>query len=150
MKRCCICGIVKDLNEFNKNRTKKDGVQVQCRDCGKEKSKEYYKGNQKSHSEVCTRRGALIRLRNKERIVKYLLVHPCVDCGETDIIVLDFDHVRGKKFKNVSQLVSGGYSWETIMEEIRKCEVRCANDHRRITEKRRLSNAGVSGSISRF
>jgi hypothetical protein len=150
MKRCCICGIIKDFESFNKNATRKDGFQVQCRDCGKETSKQYHKENKAAHTKVCARRSKEVRQRNKEQVVKYLLVHPCVDCGESDLVVLDFDHVRGKKFKNVSVMVNQGYSWSAILAEIKKCDVRCANDHRRITEKRRLSNAGVSGSISRF
>jgi hypothetical protein len=58
-----------------------------------------------------------------------------VDCGETDIIVLQFDHVRGKKTNAVSKLVSMGYGLDTIKEEINKCEVRCANCHTRRTYK---------------
>ena len=83
--------------------------------------------------------------RNQARIVRahrtlihtYLLSHPCVDCGETDPIVLDFDHVRGKKLAEVSKLIANGHRWERIQEEIDKCEVRCANDHRRVTALRR-------------
>jgi hypothetical protein len=61
----------------------------------------------------------------------YLLQHPCVDCGEADPVVLDFDHVRGVKRKEVSKLVTA--STKTLLEEIAKCDVRCANCHRRRT-----------------
>jgi hypothetical protein len=60
-----------------------------------------------------------------------------VDCGETDPDVLDFDHVRGKKVCGISRMVGRGYRLWRIKAEIDKCEVRCANDHRRITKKRR-------------
>lgn len=72
------------------------------------------------------------REANKERIYEYLLVHPCVDCGESDPIVLEFDHVRGTKKKNVSRMACGStYSWTAIKIEIDKCDIRCANCHRR-------------------
>lgn len=69
-------------------------------------------------------------------VIDYLLTHPCVDCGETNPLVLDFDHVDDDKEANVSQLIANDYSFERIKEEIAKCEVRCGNCHRRVTAKR--------------
>jgi phage/plasmid primase-like uncharacterized protein len=73
----------------------------------------------------------------KEYVKEYLSNHPCVDCGETDTVVLDFDHIRGKKICDVSRMVGRGLRLWKIKDEIAKCEVRCANDHRRITIKRK-------------
>jgi len=81
---------------------------------------------------------------NRVRLVAYLNTHPCVDCGETDPIVLDFDHVRGTKVMEVSRMVANGYPWSKIEIEIAKCEVRCANDHRRVTSKRRQEARGIA------
>ena len=67
-------------------------------------------------------------------MLRYLREHPCVDCGEADPIVLDFDHRdREHKVDSVMKLVLSGYGWETILAEIAKCDVRCANCHRRRT-----------------
>lgn len=77
--------------------------------------------------------------RNKEFINKYLETHSCVDCGESDPIVLEFDHVRGNKLGNIADMSRNGYSIEKIEEEIFKCDVRCANCHRRVTHQRRLN-----------
>jgi hypothetical protein len=66
---------------------------------------------------------------------EYLLEHPCVDCGESDILVLKFDHLRDKK-KDVTRLVHDSVSWATVMKEIDKCEVVCANCHIRRTSAR--------------
>ena len=62
--------------------------------------------------------------------------NPCVDCNEADPIVLEFDHRDDvEKIAEVGKLVANGYKWETIKEEIDKCDVRCANCHRRRTAK---------------
>jgi hypothetical protein len=73
------------------------------------------------------------RDRNRNFITEFLKTHPCVDCGETDILVLEFDHVRGKKTGNVSAMVNSAFSLEAVRREVSKCEVRCANCHRRRT-----------------
>lgn len=77
------------------------------------------------------------RIRNKKFVDDFLLKNPCVDCNERDLIVLEFDHVRGKKKMNISDAVRRGWSIESIKNEMDKCEVRCANCHRRITHSRK-------------
>ncbi len=70
----------------------------------------------------------------REKVLEYLQEHFCVDCGETDFIILDFDHRIGEKKKNgISALVTAGYCWDTVKKEIDKCDVRCANCHRKKT-----------------
>ena len=64
----------------------------------------------------------------------YFRDHPCVDCGETDPIVLEFDHLRDKKF-GISTGIRNR-NWADVLDEIAKCEVVCANCHRRRTVRR--------------
>jgi hypothetical protein len=79
---------------------------------------------------------ALIQ-RNRALLTDYLLEHPCVDCGERDVRCLDFDHREGtEKLDNVCSLVHEAVSWSRILSEIEKCDVRCANCHRKVTMKR--------------
>jgi hypothetical protein len=74
------------------------------------------------------------REKNRAKAVEYLENHPCVDCGETNPVVLDFDHVKGQKSFNIGRAISGSHrSWQKIMDEISKCEIRCANCHRKKT-----------------
>jgi hypothetical protein len=73
---------------------------------------------------------AAIRLRNMKYVWQYLLDHPC-RCGETDPIVLQFDHTSDK-VKNISDMLSS-HSLDTIKKEIVKCVVRCAHCHLRRT-----------------
>ena len=83
------------------------------------------------------------RVRIRKKLFEFLSSQKCIDCGEKDFRVLDFDHLdRKSKFKNVSDMRSGHYSWKSIYNEIRKCTVRCANCHRRKTyeEQRKIIN----------
>ena len=77
----------------------------------------------------------LARERIRVFINNYLKGNPCVDCGEADTIVLEFDHVAGKDF-NISDATRKGVSMKRLKDEIAKCEVRCANCHRKKTYER--------------
>lgn len=92
-------------------------------------NKQYYKGKSKVSRTV-------LRERGKQYVIDYLLTHPCVDCGNDDIEVLEFDHVEplnDYKAPRVGTLVER--SLAKIDEEIAKCEVRCANCHARRTRR---------------
>ena len=83
------------------------------------------------------------RDEKRRRLYEYYSDHTCVDCGESRPEVLELDHVSGQKMRTkdgkrtlgVSDLISRNYSWTMIEEEIKKCEVRCANCHRIRTVK---------------
>jgi formate-dependent nitrite reductase cytochrome c552 subunit len=97
------------------------------------------------------RRNSAARLAaNRARVDDYLLTHPCVDCGLTDLVVLEFDHVRGVKVGDVSALVGSGYPWAKIEAEIAKCDVRCANCHRRVTVERRMNRSDLAEERSMY
>lgn len=74
------------------------------------------------------------RLKVRAKLLEFLSTKFCADCGESDPIVLEFDHRNSKqKFKIIAKMLSGHYSWESVLREINKCEIRCANCHRRKT-----------------
>ena len=83
------------------------------------------------------------KARHKQFVWSYLSTHPCIDCNEKDPIVLEFDHVRGAKRANISQLLSYGSSIGVLKHEISKCEVRCANCHRRRTATEQRWSKGI-------
>lgn len=133
MKRCPCCKIKTD--NFAANKVKKDGLQTYCRACVKVKNAEYYKRTpEKNPARIASRKAAIQRA--KEYVWSVLIGSECVDCGESDPIVLEFDHVRGQKLGAISVMVCNGLGVEKISSEIDKCDIRCANCHRRVTAKR--------------
>lgn len=133
-KRCSCCRLVKPASEFHRDRTRADGLQSYCRDCNNSRAKRFHAENPDHCRERISKRAKRLRLANHVRLFRYLLKHPCVDCGEADPVVLEFDHVTTDKVANVSALLVK--HWEVIVEEIAKCEVVCANCHRRRTATR--------------
>jgi hypothetical protein len=136
-KICGTCGYRKQIVEFNFKNTCKGTRQSYCRDCGKEYTGSHYQRNRDYYIEKARKNSAKARKSSRERVVEYLKTHPCVDCGETEIVVLQFDHVKGEKRQEISYMVRKGASWNTIEIEIAKCEVRCANCHARRTARQR-------------
>lgn len=90
-----------------------------------ERNKETVKSKARNHSRV-------MRAKVKTWLHDYLKEHPCVDCGATDPIILEFDHIRDKEF-NVGEANTLGITLKRVMAEVAKCEVRCANCHRKKT-----------------
>lgn len=66
MKKCKKCGIEKELTEFYKEKTTRDGFQTSCKMCHAEKEKEYYKNNK----EQIAKRKKEYYKRNKERLLE--------------------------------------------------------------------------------
>lgn len=130
MKTCSKCKEEKNLSDFNKKGT---GKQPWCKDCNAARSRKYYADNREKHIVVIGKQNKIYRSKIRQKMCEYLSTHPCMDCGEIDIVVLEFDHLSDK-LSNIASLMT--YSWRAISEEIKKCEVVCANCHRRRTAKR--------------
>src|SRR5205807_6780571 len=96
-----------------------------CRACHKLWNRQHYLRNKTVYLANARRNNATYSARHLRRLVEYLLDHPCVDCGEPDPLVLDFDHRDpSTKRADVGNLLRCG-SWSILQTEISKCEVRC-------------------------
>ena len=135
MRACTKCGELKPLEAFPPVRRGEPKRQTWCRDCFAAYGVEYYRKNREGQKARLLRNASARRADNRIRAIKYLRAHPCVDCGETDIVVLQFDHLRDKK-SDVTALITSGATWAAIEREIAKCEIRCANCHRLETARR--------------
>lgn len=132
MKICSKCKLYK--NNFCKSSKNKDGLQSWCKDCvSKARLKRYYKNRQEERLKG-NERNRLAYERNKKKAFAYLQSHPCVDCGETDPLVLEFDHRDpSTKVDVVSNLCKNYHNWNKVQQEIDKCDIRCANCHKKKT-----------------
>lgn len=136
MKICCRCDEPKELTEFTPRY--KGGVVVgirgHCKECQRH-----------AVTRSASAPSARVRFKVKRadrwaykaaKIDEYFAAHPCVDCGESDRVVLEFDHVRGEKLFNISMAVRDA-AWSKLIAEIEKCDVRCVNCHLRRSEQMR-------------
>lgn len=100
----------------------------------RERSRSY----QRSHKDKV--RGRLTGLTGeKQAYVDKVKDAPCADChNRFPVECMDLDHVRGKKRADVSAMIHRAYSIQSVVEEVKKCEVVCANCHRTRTRKRKL------------
>src|SRR5438270_13094511 len=141
MKKICPgCGEERDAElDFNWKYRDRGIRNTRCKVCQSRVSKQHYKDNKQSYMARVRAREVLVIVDNQKRLAEYLACHPCIDCGQADVRVLEFDHVRGKKSDDISRMVIQCYSWPTIEADIAKCEVRCANCHRIRESERRGS-----------
>jgi hypothetical protein len=135
MRRCGRCGELKPVEEFAWRRKAKGQRHNYCRPCHSDYHRDHCLANKERYIAQAAEHKAQIRRERTEQLIDYFQTHPCVDCGESDPVVLEFDHLRDKSFAVAAKLVD--YRWERILEEIEKCEVVCANCHRRRTARRR-------------
>lgn len=137
MKKCSRCKEIKSFNEFNYKNKSLGLLQSNCKTCTRYLIRNHYNRNKEYYLDKTHKRNTELKLEIQAYIKEYLQNNPCVDCGETDIRVLEFDHNRDKfiKFKAVSVMMRYRYTLDKIREEVKKCEIRCANCHRRKTSK---------------
>jgi hypothetical protein len=94
----------------------------------KQKAREW----RKAHPEWKRKRDGDRRAISKQFVQEYLRTHPCIDCGESDPACLDFDHRDPKKKRYcIGAGWASGILPKSIIKEIRKCDVRCSNCHRK-------------------
>jgi hypothetical protein len=105
-----------------------------CRPCRADYKREHYLANKQRYVAQARARAQRLYLERTKYLIRFFASHPCVDCGETDPVVLEFDHLADKEF-DVGRALPYR-NWQSILEEIEKCEVVCRNCHRRRESKR--------------
>jgi hypothetical protein len=130
VKLCTKCETTKDSSLFYKRTKSHDGLSSWCKDC----FKKYDQDRAPLDRERKARNRKTANDKARNYILNYLSTHSCVDCFIDDPIVLEFDHKDDcEKSYNISEMLT--FSVERIKLEIDKCDVRCANCHRKRTAK---------------
>ena len=130
-----MCGASKPVERFAFANLKTGSRQDHCRACHAAYRRAHYLANRPDYIRRATAQLSRRRAENRRNLFSYLEAHPCVDCGEPDILVLEFDHRDpSTKWKAVGVLAVGR-RWVRVLGEIEKCDVRCVNCHRRKTAR---------------
>lgn len=109
---------------FNRSPKNLDGLHSYCREC----QRAYYRANAARHGANVRRTSAARKALMRDMVVEAMR-NGCVDCGNRDIRVLEFDHVRGVKVSGIGAMIRMGRGAGAVRAEIDKCEVRCRNCH---------------------
>lgn len=135
MKICTKCEIEKEEFEFHKRANIPSGLKSWCKECSK-------KHEQNKSDEEKKKRYKQIKVSDKARKLKLFEKlkeyttenNGCKICGELDYVVLEFDH-RDRKEKSftIANAVGKAMSWDKLIVELKKCDILCANCHRRKT-----------------
>ena len=88
--------------------------------------REWYKNNKDSEKKHVKNRKTEIR----KWINHYKKTLTCSLCQENHPATIDFHHIKGKDFE-IGYMVSNGYSINRIKSELEKCQILCANCHRK-------------------
>ena len=137
-KKCCTCNKEKFLGEFNFKNKKNNVLHCSCKECWKETRKKNYEKNKS----VTFDRNHRNRTRVKKWFEEFKTTLKCIKCDENHPACLDFHHRDpSTKEYTVSFMLGGTFSIESIKNEIEKCDILCANCHRKlhydeVTERR--------------
>lgn len=130
MRKCTNCKEEFPESEFFFKNKETGKLHSHCKSCKREMDKRTYKNNESRRVKIRTRATAN-KEKNKDFVNRVRKRSSCTRCGEKRWYVLDFHH-KNSKLYNISDIMKRGYSIELIKDEIRKCEILCANCHREV------------------
>lgn len=128
-KFCPSCKQTKPVEQFNHSKRTKDGYDYRCKECQKASNKKWCEANWSNKMKQQNERVRDIA----EKIANIKTSQGCLICGEETACCLDFHHLDPKsKEINPACMISNGWGWSRIENELNKCVIVCANCHRKI------------------
>ena len=127
--------MAKPLDQFAWRRRTRGQRDNYCVDCRAAYKREHYAANRDQYIAAARARKRTIVAEPAAWLIRHFEENPCADCGEVDPLVLEFDHGGADKLFNIAKGLRDR-SWSSVLREIAKCDVVCANCHRRRTALR--------------
>jgi hypothetical protein len=133
-RTCGRCRKVMPLSDFAWRRKARGQRDNYCRACRAAYKQEHYAAHRERYIANAIRRKRALIAERTAYLIEFFRKWPCVDCGEADPLVLEFDHLGHKNFNIARGLPNR--NWQSVLDEIATCDVVCANCHRRRTALR--------------
>ncbi len=123
-RRCSMCGLWKRQSGFHNSRTSQFSY---CRDCRRSYDRRYYH----ERGKAARRERQRARVRAARMWMDSLKEgRPCADCGEVfPVWVMHWDHLPGYDKVGCIGTLVGSHARTLVLEELKKCELVCANCH---------------------
>lgn len=146
-KTCRDCGLTKPVCEFPVQSSQRTHLlKPRCVECHRKYQVDNYHDKATLYREKQKQRAEAKREPARIYIRAYFEANPCVDCGNDDWRVLEFDHVRGVKLFNIGDRMTAPL--DVLIAEIEKCDSVCANCHKIRTYQRAGSwKSGAKGDF---
>ncbi len=139
-RTCSQCKADKPVEDFFLRDKTTGRRHAECKACYTERRRIYYTEHYRKYGDQYRQRAKIRREKIKDELQRYLLEYLsnkcCAKCGETDPVVLEFDHINpSEKSFGIARAISDGLAWQKILAEINKCQVLCANCHKKKTAR---------------
>lgn len=127
-KTCTKCQLTLSIEEFY---FKKPGLRrAICKKCQNANHRSWYEANMEHVKARASAANKRIRAELRELVQSLKEKDPCKDCKRRfPYYVMEYDHISSNKRSEVSNLI-GHSSRKTLLDEIAKCDLVCANCHR--------------------
>ena len=139
-KKCSRCQKVRAITEFNKQYTKKDRLQTNCKDCNREYTREHYRKNKRYYLDKNNKRRKEIR----KLIWNVKAASKCKTCEEDHPACLVFHHKNpSEKGIEIGKIYTRMWGNDHIFAELEKCSILCSNCHRKLHYTERTKEISV-------
>lgn len=139
---CARCGRDLPADCFHVKSKATGQLHSKCKECSAAYSREHYRANRDAYIGRAKLGNQELRRRKRE-LVAELRLRPCADCGQTfPPCCMEFDHRQGREITGrdspeaIANMKNSPVSLTRLIEEIRACDVICANCHAIRTHRR--------------
>ena len=127
-KICSKCKRELPVDNFRWKNKSQGKRHSQCKECQKKQEHQHYLEDKQRRIDV--RERAEWSKKNNTTLVDYYRSLGCKKCGEKRFYLMEFHHRDPSLKDNTINHMIKSASYETLKNEIKKCDVLCANCHR--------------------